>query len=138
MLCFKSAKKMWLHCFCQWLSSPIILPTLIEWFTPFRQMDPNIQLYYVSCSVQHEQCLASVIDVEKICHSCHLFPNFGPAVPQEWKSSNVLDHASSFLVNPFVNQNSYVHDNNIDIPNQLLLQLLKSNWTHKLAIDMCY
>ncbi|KAG9316931.1 hypothetical protein JVU11DRAFT_3012 [Chiua virens] len=80
----------------------------VEWFTPFGQMDPNLQLYQVSRSVRQGRRLASVIDVEKICRSCHLFPNFGPAAPREWKSSNVLDLASSFLVNPFVDRNSYM------------------------------
>ncbi|KAG9315401.1 hypothetical protein JVU11DRAFT_4550 [Chiua virens] len=80
----------------------------VEWFTPFGQMDPNIRLYHVSRSVRQGRRLASVIDVEKICRSCHLFPNFGPVVPHEWKSSNVLDLAPSFLVNPFVDRNSYM------------------------------
>lgn len=80
----------------------------VEWFTPFRQMDPNTKLYQVSRSLRQGRRLASVIDVEKICRSCHLFPNFGPAVPCEWKSSDVLDRASSFLVNPFVDQNTYM------------------------------
>ena len=79
-----------------------------ERFTLFRQMDSNIQLYHVSCSVQHGQCLASMIDVEKIRRSHHLFLNFGPAVLREWKSSDILDRTSSFLVNPFVDRDSYM------------------------------
>ena len=80
----------------------------VKWFMPFRQMDPNTKLYQISRSVRQGRRLASMIDVERICHSCHLFPNFGPAVPHEWKSSDVLDHTPSFLVNPFVDQNSYM------------------------------
>ena len=80
----------------------------IEWFTPFRYMDPNMQLYQFSRSVRQGRCLASVIDVEKISRSCHLFPNFGLVVPHEWKSSHILDSAPSFFVNPFVDRNSYM------------------------------
>lgn len=80
----------------------------VEWFTPFKQMDPNTRLYQVSRSVRQGRRLASVIDVEKISCSCHLFPNSGPAVPREWKSSDVLDRAPSFLVNPFVDRNTYL------------------------------
>ncbi|KAN0084522.1 hypothetical protein V8E55_008026, partial [Tylopilus felleus] len=80
----------------------------VEWFTPFRYMDPNMQLYQFSRSVRQGRRLASVIDIEKISRSCHLFPNFGPVVPREWKSSHVLDSAPSFFVNPFVDRNTYM------------------------------
>ncbi|KAN0075394.1 hypothetical protein V8E55_011417 [Tylopilus felleus] len=80
----------------------------VEWFTPFRYMDPNMQLYQISRSVWQGRRLASVIDVEKISRSCHLFPNFGLVVPREWKSSHVLDSVPSFFVNPFVDRNSYM------------------------------
>ena len=49
----------------------------VEWFTPFKQMDPNTRLYQVSRSVRQGRRLASVIDVEKISRSCHLFLTLG-------------------------------------------------------------
>ena len=57
-------------------------------------------------SVQGEQ-QSSVIPVDLITQSVHLFPKFGQFANADWKSSDVLDKAMSFFVNPFSNRFSY-------------------------------
>ncbi|KZT21218.1 hypothetical protein NEOLEDRAFT_1073890, partial [Neolentinus lepideus HHB14362 ss-1] len=54
------------------------------------------------------QRLASVIPVSQIYQSVHLFPKFGPVVPQEWTSSSVLDDAPAFFVNLFLDHHNFV------------------------------
>ncbi|KAI0323498.1 hypothetical protein GY45DRAFT_1264472 [Cubamyces sp. BRFM 1775] len=73
----------------------------IEWFTPFTAPDPVHGLYKVSRVLQGDIRLASVVELREIRRSCHLFPDFGPIVPREWSSSNVLERCKSFWVNPF-------------------------------------
>ena len=63
-------------------------------------------MYRISfLSVQGEQ-QSSVIPVDLITQSVHLFPKFGRFANADWKSSDVLE-AMSFFVNPFSNRFSY-------------------------------
>lgn len=50
---------------------------------------------------------ASIVPCSLIRQSLHLFPKFGTAAPAEWKSSNVLESAESFYVNPFLDRFNY-------------------------------
>ena len=50
---------------------------------------------------------ASVILISLIRQSVHLIPGFGCIAPSSWKSSNVLDLAPYFYVNPFSNRFPY-------------------------------
>ncbi|KAF8995952.1 hypothetical protein BDQ17DRAFT_1330295 [Cyathus striatus] len=68
----------------------------VEWFTPFliAQLDPS--------SSQYEGRPAlSIIPINLIKASAHLFPNFGKKAPEDWKSSSVLNDSRTFYVNPF-------------------------------------
>ncbi|PPQ73617.1 hypothetical protein CVT26_010525 [Gymnopilus dilepis] len=81
----------------------------VEWFTPFSKavFDPNSRLYRIKrLRVRGEQ-QASVIPVSLIRQSVHLFPKFGPVAPVHWKSSNVLEEAPMFYVNPFSDRFAY-------------------------------
>ncbi|KZT19695.1 hypothetical protein NEOLEDRAFT_1077336 [Neolentinus lepideus HHB14362 ss-1] len=82
----------------------------VEWFTPFASSpEPNSHLYRVSRSVNHSgDRLASVIPVLQIRRSVHLYPKWGPSVPREWMSSTVLDKATSFYVNPYLDRHTYM------------------------------
>ncbi|KAI0719892.1 hypothetical protein C8Q72DRAFT_788572, partial [Fomitopsis betulina] len=73
----------------------------IEWFSPFTRPDSNHGLY------KGTQRLASVVEVEDIRRSCHLWPDFGPVAPREWTSSNVLDRCSAFYVSAFNDIHAY-------------------------------
>jgi hypothetical protein len=82
----------------------------VEWYTPFSKapLDLNSRLFrikrlYDPNGVQK----ASIIPIEHIRQSVHLFPKFGPIAPVQWTSSNVLDKAEVFYVNPFTDRFTY-------------------------------
>ncbi|TFK45446.1 hypothetical protein OE88DRAFT_1788392 [Heliocybe sulcata] len=81
----------------------------IEWFTPFTSSpEPSSRLFKVSRSLRNHDRLASIIPVLQIRRSIHLYPKWGPTVPREWTSSTVLDEATMFYVNPFLDRHSYM------------------------------
>lgn len=81
----------------------------VEWFTPFSSTRPNCnhQMYKISPLKADGHPVASVIHVEMIRQSAHLIPVFGAVAPAHWKSSNILDEAAEFLVNPFSDRFQY-------------------------------
>ncbi|EIN04772.1 hypothetical protein PUNSTDRAFT_75804 [Punctularia strigosozonata HHB-11173 SS5] len=74
----------------------------VQWFTKFRS-SPCLhhRLYEVSRSMKQGIPEASIIPIEQIMQSVHLFPKFGAKVPHDWTSDTVLDLAPSFFVNCF-------------------------------------
>ena len=81
----------------------------VEWFKPISATpDPVNQLYKVSRVFRNGERHASIIPVENILCSVHLFPQFGTNTPQEWDSSTVLELCPNFYVNPFANRNSFL------------------------------
>ncbi|KAF9037189.1 hypothetical protein BJ165DRAFT_1353838 [Panaeolus papilionaceus] len=82
----------------------------VEWFTPLRRatVDPNTQLYRVRRLTNNKgERNASVIPVELIKSSVHLYAKFGPQAPVAWTSSNVLDEAEVFYVSVFSDRFMY-------------------------------
>ncbi|KII87233.1 hypothetical protein PLICRDRAFT_30651 [Plicaturopsis crispa FD-325 SS-3] len=70
----------------------------VEWFTPFTALpEAHYEMYKVSRVIREGQRYASIVPVEDIRSSVHLFPKFGPVAPREWTSSTVLDECPSFL-----------------------------------------
>ncbi|EPQ55686.1 hypothetical protein GLOTRDRAFT_24000, partial [Gloeophyllum trabeum ATCC 11539] len=63
----------------------------VEWFTPFRTQDQDLQLYSISRSMRNQRPNAQVIPLDNIFRGCHLIPKFGVSVNKEWSSSNVLE-----------------------------------------------
>ncbi|KAF8176925.1 hypothetical protein BJ912DRAFT_1024283 [Pholiota molesta] len=83
----------------------------VEWFTPFSNasLELNSKLYRISplmSPTQHTR-ETSIIPISLIRQSIQLYPKFGPVAPADWKSSNVLDMASIFYVNPFSDRFQY-------------------------------
>ena len=81
----------------------------VDWFTPFSvsRMGEHHCMYQICyLRVQGEQ-QSSVIPINLITQSVHLFPKFGHVANADWKSSDVLDKAMAFFVNPFSNRFSY-------------------------------
>lgn len=64
-------------------------------------------MYKVSCVLTDEGRFASIIPVENIKWSVMLFPLFGPIVPREWTSDNVLESCNTFFVNSFSDEHAY-------------------------------
>ena len=81
----------------------------IEWFTPFAQPGAGHGLHRVSYAMSNpgNEHIASVIELEDIQRSCHLWPDFGTAVPRQWSSDKVLDQCSSFFVSVFNDRYAY-------------------------------
>ena len=81
----------------------------VEWFTDFtNQPDAIHGLYKIQREVQDGTRLASIIPVKSIRRTVQLFPAFGPVVPREWTSSNVLDLSPSFYVDRYLDRHSFV------------------------------
>ncbi len=82
----------------------------VEWFTPFSKApsDVNSGLFKVKRLYDLKGIQkTSIMPVDYIRQSAHLFPKFGPVVPDEWTSANVLDLADTFYVNPLTDRFSY-------------------------------
>lgn len=80
----------------------------VEWFTPFTQVEVNHGMYRLSrAKTTSGARYATVIPLKNLCHSIHLFPQFGPVVPRDWTSSTVLDKSSKFFVNVFTDRHVY-------------------------------
>ncbi|KAJ7934929.1 hypothetical protein B0H13DRAFT_1591193, partial [Mycena leptocephala] len=72
----------------------------VEWFSGFpRRPDPNHLMYNISRPEER---------VENIRRSIHLFPQFGPVVPRNGTSQNVLDMATKFYVSPWSDRHAYI------------------------------
>jgi hypothetical protein len=88
------------------------LPThlaYIEWFTPLAATpDPKHQMFRVSRSIERGRLCTEIIPVDLIVCSVHLFPRFGPQIPEEWNSFTVLDQCQTFYANPFTDLHSYL------------------------------
>ena len=80
----------------------------VEWFTPFPiSPDRNHLLYKISKLQVHGEQQVSIVPVQLIRQSVHLFPRFGAVAPDEWKSTNVLDLCQIFFTNPFSDRFPY-------------------------------
>ena len=80
----------------------------VEWFTPFpNSPDQNHLLYKISKLRVHGEQQVSIVPVQLIRQSVHLFPKFGLVAPDEWKSTNVLDLCQTFFTNPFSDRFPY-------------------------------
>ncbi|KAF7369562.1 hypothetical protein MVEN_00286300 [Mycena venus] len=78
----------------------------VEWFSAFPpRPEPNHLMFKIS---RPEERVASIIPIENIRRSIHLFPQFGPVVPRNWTSQNVLDMATKFYVSPWSDRHAYI------------------------------
>ncbi|KAJ3928901.1 MAG: hypothetical protein NXY57DRAFT_1050289 [Lentinula lateritia] len=81
----------------------------VMWFTKFTvNPEPATGLYRVKRDIESGGlCTASIVALDSIVCSAHLFPQWGGSVPPEWTSETVLDHAPSFLLNIFKDKHVY-------------------------------
>ncbi|KAJ7862113.1 hypothetical protein B0H14DRAFT_3134333 [Mycena olivaceomarginata] len=64
----------------------------IEWFTPLNKPDPVSGMFTTHRSTRNHIRNSAVISVEHIC---------GSTIDRKWTSSNVLEEAKMFYVNPY-------------------------------------
>lgn len=81
----------------------------VEWYTLFGAApEANHLMFKVSPTMTSTgDHVSSIIPVANIYCSVHLFPKFGPAAPQGWTSSSVLDCCQTFYVNSFTDKHLY-------------------------------
>ncbi|KAN0103997.1 hypothetical protein V8E52_011427 [Russula decolorans] len=81
----------------------------VEWFSPFAAApDPKHRMYKVTRMLRNGRRSASIIRVDTILSSVHLFPRFGATTPREWNTFTVLELCNTFYVNPFADVDSYL------------------------------
>ena len=81
----------------------------VEWYTPFSDAPERHHLLYKISPLRDKEGghICSVIPLENIRRSVHLFPKFGSSVPQAWTSSSILDVCRTFYVNSFTDRHLY-------------------------------
>ncbi len=79
----------------------------VEWFTPLTTPHRDHGLYRITQALRQGARLGSIIPVDELERSCHLYPDFGPTVPRDWTSSTVLELCPSFFVNAFSDKYMY-------------------------------
>ncbi|TBU58884.1 hypothetical protein BD310DRAFT_850215 [Dichomitus squalens] len=97
---------------CRQLFPNVVSPgplAYIEWFTAFTRPDSVHGMYKVSrCRNDRDELLASVVEVDTIRRSCHLFPTCSGTISRDWTSSTVLDACEDFWLNPFSDLHMYM------------------------------
>lgn len=81
----------------------------VEWFAPIpTTRGSNHQLDRVTRLTPNGRRHASIIPVDSILRSVHLFPVFGPQIPRAWNTFNVLELCNAFYINPFSDRDNYL------------------------------
>ena len=81
----------------------------VEWFTAFESdAEDDHLLYDVERAVDdNNQPYASVIPLDNISRSIHLFPQFNFPVSRDWTSETVLNDCDRFYVNSFTDRHTF-------------------------------
>ncbi|KAJ7841895.1 hypothetical protein B0H14DRAFT_3693209 [Mycena olivaceomarginata] len=79
----------------------------IEWFTPLNKPDPVSGMFTTHRSTRNHIRNSAVISVEHIVRACHLMAKCGNTIDRKWTSSNVLEEAKMFYVNPYVHVDTF-------------------------------
>jgi hypothetical protein len=74
----------------------------VEWFTPFKPLDPSSRMRQVSRSTRQLRRNAAVIHVDEIVWPCHLIPKMGQTVDVRLRSGNAYEVANDFYFNEFI------------------------------------
>jgi hypothetical protein len=84
----------------------------IEWYSKLEgaAAGKHGMMYHikkVSTTSNPVRVQGDILPLSSIRQSCMLFPVFPEDVPAHWSASNVLDQATSFLVNNWLSKYSY-------------------------------
>ena len=80
----------------------------VEWFTSLHCRDPISGQFIVTRSTCSHRPNVSVISVDRFVCPCHLQGQCGKQISSDWSSDNVLEMASTFLVNSYINLDTFV------------------------------
>jgi hypothetical protein len=84
----------------------------VEWFSPLPA-SPNInncmykvnKLVYKNCDSRRS---VTIVPIESILYSVHLFPQFKSVASQHWDTFSVLEQCDTFFVNSFSDRYNYL------------------------------
>ena len=81
----------------------------VEWFSSFRSnTDTSHLLYEIERAYNNQgNPIASIIPLQNISRSIHLFPHFDFPVSRKWASETVLNDSERFYVNNFTDRHSF-------------------------------
>ncbi|KAJ3731721.1 hypothetical protein DFJ43DRAFT_998395 [Lentinula guzmanii] len=81
----------------------------VEWFSKFRQNpDPHTGLYHIKPLLWRDGSRAvSIVPLDTIQQSVHLYPKWGGTVPPEWTYESILDTCPSFFLSLFADTHIY-------------------------------
>ena len=80
----------------------------VEWFTSLHRRDPISGQFIVTRSMRNRRPNVSVISVDRFVRPCHLQGQCGKQISSDWSSDNVLETASTFLINSYINLDTFV------------------------------
>ncbi|KIM51905.1 hypothetical protein SCLCIDRAFT_142312 [Scleroderma citrinum Foug A] len=80
----------------------------VEWFTSLHHHDPVSGQFIVTCSTCNHQPNVSVISVNRFVCPCHLQGQCGKQISSDWLLDNVLEMASTFLVNSYIDLDTFM------------------------------
>jgi len=80
----------------------------VEWFTALRHREPISGQYIVTCSMRNHRPNVSVISVDQLARPCHLQGQCGKFISLDWSANNVLEMASAFHVNSYIDLDTFV------------------------------
>ena len=80
----------------------------VEWFTSLRRHDPISGQFIISHSTRNHQRNVSVISADRFTRPCHLQAQCGRNISSDWTANNVLETASAFHVNSYIDLDTFV------------------------------
>jgi hypothetical protein len=93
-----------------WPKGPLVY---VEWYTKLASTADvkNGLMYRIrkapTTTTNPPRVQGAILPLSNIRQSCMLFPIFPEDVPTNWTPSNILDNASTFLVNNWLSKYSY-------------------------------
>lgn len=79
----------------------------IDWFVPFARYVKDPGLFAISRSSRWGYQNSEVISITDIERTCHLVPLSSAPMDRTWNSSNVLDCAQQFWLNPYLRHQDF-------------------------------
>ena len=80
----------------------------VEWFTSLRCREPISGQFLITHSTRNHQCNVSVISINRFARPCHLQAQCGKHISSDWSSNNILETASAFHVNSYIDLDTFV------------------------------
>ena len=85
-------------------SGPLVY---VEWFTPLGLPESTTSMHVVKRSTRHHKRNSEIISINDIVCTCHLMAKCGTQVDKSFTMDDVLEKASQFYVNPYINVDTF-------------------------------